>query len=929
MGENSVDARLRIQILGPLQLWRGDVELDAGPPQQAHLLAVLLARAGFPTSTDDLIGIIWGEAPPLSALNTLHKYIGVLRHLLEPNLAFRQAGSHLHRRGGGYVFTADRSTLDLVEYRELVTDARSAVAEQRDEHAMDSYVSALALWKGPVGAGLDSGLESAAVFAPVNAQFVETVVAASALARRLEQAERVLPALRMASAISPLHEPVQASLIGSLAASGQRAEALAAFQQVRTRLVEQLGIDPGDELVAAHRKVLDPTVTMPEHSHNRSVAAEPYRVADFSGRSAELESIRAFVADEPSRRTESVLLVSGPPGVGKTTTAVEALHNAGDRGAHLFVNLHGFDVAPLTALQVLRALLAQVHRGEAPPVSLDEASAAWRSAAATASYIVVLDNASSESQIRSVLAVDGPLTVIVTSRRTLPGLEATKRIALGPLPRPESERILAQLIPEQRRLASNLTSLAELCGDFPLALRIAGARIASRPQWSIDDFIERLRDEKNRLRQLVAGDLDVVTAFSLSYEALPQRGRELFRSLGLLHGSTFSARMVAAIDDLDPDACRDDLDALADLGLVEMVHGDRYRMHDLIRLYAADRLRDELSRDEIREQQVRFDRWILKTTSAAAMVFPDGWAPVPEVSSASVDQMRDAERWLTTESSHWFAALKSAAELGEHRLVVDTVTALTRISNVWVNWPDWVGVHSIGAESASERGDHDAFIVQLVAIAVTVGYENPGPGDRERTARRALATAESLGNRRWIGWSRVALSEAHFANGDFDDARREALLAKAEFVSLGDFNAELLVRSYVLWTLSMLDAEESLAETRALVKLVDGLGPTPERFVQPSVVLDTFTAACRVFRSAGLFDEALTIADRMLKVQQPFLAEGYAAIAQHHRGFALIGLHRFDEAREAFEVALRWTNPYLPPEFAGEIHDVLRALETT
>ena len=196
------DERIRLQILGPLRVWRGDVELDAGPRQQARLLAIMLARAGRLVSTGELIEMIWGDTAPPSALNTLHKYIGTLRHLLEPSLPSRHYGSYLQRRGDGYLCTAGADTLDLVAFRTLLGQARVALARQRYEQALDSYAWALGLWRGPAGAGADDGA-AAWVFATVNAEFLDAGVAAAALAVSLGRTEQVLPALQQAARLDP------------------------------------------------------------------------------------------------------------------------------------------------------------------------------------------------------------------------------------------------------------------------------------------------------------------------------------------------------------------------------------------------------------------------------------------------------------------------------------------------------------------------------------------------------------------------------------------------------------------------------------------------------------------------------------------------------------------------------------------------------
>lgn len=252
----SSGGQLCLQILGPLRIWRGGVELDAGPRQQAYLLALLLVRAGRPISTSELIDLIWGDDIPASAVNILQKYVGTLRRLLEPALPTRGAGSYLLRHGGGYLFAAGPGMLDAAAFRELVETARAGLAQQHHDVALDRYLEALALWHGPAGGGLAHGSGAMPVFAALDGEFFDACVAAAELAVARDQPARVLPPLRLAAGMAPLHEPVQASLIRALAAAGQQAAALSVFETVRSRLAEDLGIDPGPALRAAQLEVL-------------------------------------------------------------------------------------------------------------------------------------------------------------------------------------------------------------------------------------------------------------------------------------------------------------------------------------------------------------------------------------------------------------------------------------------------------------------------------------------------------------------------------------------------------------------------------------------------------------------------------------------------------------------------------------------------
>jgi DNA-binding SARP family transcriptional activator len=326
---------LRLQILGPLRLWRGEFEVDPGPRQQAALLAVLLANADRPVSRSELIDLVWDEAPPVSALNVIHKYVGTLRRVLEPGLAARAPGSFLQRRGDGYLFDSRDCGLDLVAFRELLSAARQAATARREQPrvCLDRFVEALALWRGPAGQGAGLGLRAAAVFVALNGEFFDACVAAADLAVRLREPERVMPALHLAASMAPLDERVQAALITCLGAAGQRAEALALFTAVRTRLAQELGITPGPALRTAQRHVLaDPgAAPIPDGPHLRTAGRAGARTG-LIGRGPELDQLRHALGSALAGAT-GVVVVDGEPGVGKTRLLREMTGEAERRGA--------------------------------------------------------------------------------------------------------------------------------------------------------------------------------------------------------------------------------------------------------------------------------------------------------------------------------------------------------------------------------------------------------------------------------------------------------------------------------------------------------------------------------------------------------------------------------------------------------------------
>jgi DNA-binding SARP family transcriptional activator len=319
---------LRLQILGPLRLWHGVAEVDAGPRQRAYLLALLLARAGERIGTGELVDLIWGADAPATAINVIHKYVGTLRRVLEPSLPPRADGSYLLRHGNGYLFAADAGVLDLVAFRKLVQAARE---ERRPGTALDRYVEALRLWHGPAGDGLALGPEAMSIFAGLNGEFFEACTAAAATALPLSRTDQVLAPLELAASMAPLHEPVQAGLVMALGAAGEQAKALSVFRAVRVRLAAELGVAPGEALLEAQRRVLQQAVTAPAAVPRPTAAVAP-PPSDLIGRAEEMRLCGQAVAAVADGGT-GLLLVEGEPGIGKTRLLGEIAAEADRRGA--------------------------------------------------------------------------------------------------------------------------------------------------------------------------------------------------------------------------------------------------------------------------------------------------------------------------------------------------------------------------------------------------------------------------------------------------------------------------------------------------------------------------------------------------------------------------------------------------------------------
>ena len=277
-------ASLTFTVLGPVRAWRGATEIDLGPPKQRALLALFLLDPGHPLSPDEIVAVLWGDEPPDSALNQVQRHVSVLRRLFESDLKARGASRFLVRGSGGYRLDVAPEAVDLGRFRAL---RRQATAE--------SLLEALDLWRGPVAAGIPDEIRSHPAFVAVDGEYPSAVKSAADLAVEAgpAAADRVLPVVREAAARHPLDEALQARLMLVLAATGKQAEALEVFQATRQVLADDLGLDPGAELQAAHRRVLK-AGTGKQPAASQAPAQLPADLAAFAGRRQELDQFPAI-----------------------------------------------------------------------------------------------------------------------------------------------------------------------------------------------------------------------------------------------------------------------------------------------------------------------------------------------------------------------------------------------------------------------------------------------------------------------------------------------------------------------------------------------------------------------------------------------------------------------------------------------------------
>ncbi|GAB3451327.1 AfsR/SARP family transcriptional regulator [Actinophytocola sediminis] len=719
---------MRIQVLGPLRVWHGDDEVDLGPPARRAVLGLLLLAGGEPVSRATLVDTLWGERPPPSAVNVLQTHVKHLRRLLEPGRPSRTHSDLLPHVRGGYALHVPATEADLPRFRQFVAEANAAHRAGDTATVAAVLAEALGLWRGrpladvPLLAEHPTVRSLSAERRAALARYGDAMIATG-------RAADVLVALAEAATEQPLDEPTQARLIRAHHAVGQRATAFETFHAVRARLADELGVDPGPDLTAAHAALLrDDEPPAPAPARPAGPAQLPPDVHGFTGRAGHLSTLDTLLR-AGDRRAVAVAVVSGAGGVGKTALAVHWAHHARERfpDGQLYANLRGHSpgAPPARPIEVLaRFLPALGVPAEQVPTDLAAASALYRTMLADRRVLVVLDNAARPDQVRPLLPSGPGCAVLVTSRDRMVGLVAVdgaRALPLDVLAPEEAQALLTELLGEHRVRGEQeaVGELAKLCVFLPLALRIAAANLAGNPGHGIADQVLELR-EGNPLTALeVHGDEQAAVrgAFELSYAALPAAARRLFRLLGLVPGTDIGTEAAAAVV-AAPDAGRL-LDRLAGAHLVEQHAPGRFRFHDLLRRYAIEQA---TAHDREAERASAIDRlldWYLSTVDSAARVLYPHMLRLPLTASQerAFAGQADASGWLDSERANIVAAVRHAAVAGPYEaawLLADALRGYFWLSHQWV---DWLAVAEAALAAARTAGAERAQAAARLSLA--------------------------------------------------------------------------------------------------------------------------------------------------------------------------------------------------------------------
>ena len=756
---------MRFGLLGNLT-----VQDDSGgaltlrSPKGRTLLAVLLLHPNRPVSRDRLVGALWGERPPATAVYALSNQVAQLRRFLGPDGVDR-----LRTVSRGYLLRVGENELDTADFTDRLAAAGTSRGRRDWLDVSEHTAAALTLWRGdPLGdlpALAEQELPYLHSLQEARLQLADWHFEAEL---RLGRHRSAILELARWAAQYPLHEAFHVQLITALYRSGRQADALAAFEDIRVRLGEELGVDPGPALHAVHQQVLlaDPALLWRPESvqpvfadapHGTDITADsvgngstsldsdgqarveqsrlmpsqlPADTADFTGRTDELKALIGHLTAVAAGGMSRVLVVAGMGGVGKTALAVRAAHRAGHLfpDGQLYVDLRGFGPGePREAHDVLAGLLADLGRADGSsaqtrpiPAHTDDRAALLRTVLAERRVLLMLDNARDAEQVLPFLPGGGRSAVVVTSRNTLSGLPSAVHLALDPMDVEEQRALLSALCGTTRVRQDPDGALRVLaaCAGLPLALRITGARLAARPAWSLSVLAQQLGTGSRRLRGMSAGHLGVRATFESSYHALRDSARpsereaaRAFRLLGLWPGFLFSVESAAAVIGRPTETTADLLELLVDYHLLQSTEPLRYRFHDLLAEYSAERVAEEETAEARDTARVLLMLWYARGLENACAAMTLGVQEPPTLDETSptppavFDDAEGALHWCAHELPNIKEAIRQAAHCSRPDLAWRLATWLFGYARTYWWTGEWDECLYQALHIAEQHGD--------------------------------------------------------------------------------------------------------------------------------------------------------------------------------------------------------------------------------
>lgn len=556
-----------ISVMGCLELRSGDRVVTPSAPKLRSLLALLALRNNHVVTTGTLMEELWGNNPPISALATLQTYIYQLRRVLTDLCPTTQV---LQTRPLGYVVSIAREELDWNVFQDHVKDGRAALDRGDAAAASTAFGRALALSQAAPLADVEAGSMLSAYVTELTETKLQALELRVDADLQLGHYRELVAELRTLVIEYPFHEGLYSKLMLSLDRSGRRFEALEVYQQLRTTLVDELGLEPSAKVRQLQFRLLaaddgprnapepDTPVTVTAPPRLAHPAQLPADLPDFTGRDATVARLCDLALGTDNVPRARLLNVTGIVGVGKSAVTLRVAHLIRDRFAdgQFYADLAGSSERPADPFSVLGRFLRATGLSDADlPGDLDERAQMFRGWTADRNVLVVLDDAGAGTDVRPLLPTGPRCTAIVATRQhCLPGLDGAKVIELEPLEPDSCIELLRALIGHNRvqQEEEMAHSIATLCGRLPLAIRVIGTKLASSPYYPLRRIVVRLSDQRRLLPELRIGEVDLSAGIARDYARLSPGARRLLSDL--VHEGTdsyFPVGVAAALCDLD------------------------------------------------------------------------------------------------------------------------------------------------------------------------------------------------------------------------------------------------------------------------------------------------------------------------------------------------------------------------------------------
>ncbi|MEV6301969.1 BTAD domain-containing putative transcriptional regulator [Actinoplanes sp. NPDC051861] len=903
--------RLVVRLLGPLELEFAGRPVLIGAAKERVIVTMLAVSPGRVVPTAGLVAALWGEDPPESAALTVRVLVSRLRKAL----ATAGCGDVIRTRPPGYLLVADGVEVDIDRFRALATSGRARLAAGAPADAAAALSAALALWRGERLSDSDGErLAGEAVrLAGERMSATETWIDAELACGR--HAELIAELDRLCRE-SPLREQLWGRRMTALYRCGRQADALAAYQELRAALADELGLDPCAELRRLESAILtqDPAMAAPpvhrrDHPTPRQLPAPP---RPFSGRAAEIARLDAFL--DAADDGPPVCVVSGTAGVGKTALLLHWAHRVAGRfdGGQLHIDLHGYGPAgsPVRPDAAIRAFLGALGvPPDAVPADVEGQLGLYRSLSAGRRLLVVIDNARDAEQVRPLLpGTPGCLTVI-SSRDQLSGLVAggAESLTLELPTTDEAHEMLAHRVGRARAAADpdGMHEIIELCAKLPLALAVVGARAATHPTFDLSVLAGELGRARSRLDELSGEDAatDARVAFSWSYGRLTPPAARLFRLLGLHPGPDIGRPAAASLAGIPAPEARSLLRELAHAHLVWQRTPGRYTFHDLLRAYARELTGTHETRTERAAARRRLLSHYIDRVTHAGELFNPYQEPVAQGPTRSRPDTTDlphdraqALGWLTTEFPVLLAVVRQTTGFDPH--VWRIAAGLTHFFGGQGHFHDAVDVLGAAVAAARRMGDpvRQAFAHRFLGCAyVRLGRYPDAEVHLQQALRLYQDTADPAGqghvhrHHAWMldrqGRHAEALPHAVQALARYVEAGHRAGQARA-LNAIGWFHAVLGDHHTALdHCRRALDLQCEIGDRFGQAETSDSLGYVNERLGRHADAVACYRDAVRLYRE---FEDSYSE------------AEVLAALGDAHRA-----ADEVEPARDAWRRCLR------------------------